>query len=240
MLSINNLDVFYGKIHAVRNVDIEIPRASIVTLLGANGAGKSSIIRAIAGLNKEVRGSILYDSDYLVDPLDLVSVPTEKMVEYGIALAPEGRRILPSLTVEENLILGAWSRDDTKAIQKDKRMLYDLFPKLKERAWQKGETLSGGEQQMLAIARALISRPSLLMLDEPSLGLAPLLVKEIFKIIQKINEEGTTILLVEQNASAALTIADYAYILEVGEVTLEGRGRELLRNPKVKDAYLGG
>ncbi len=240
MLKIQNLDVYYNKIHAVRNVNIEIPHASIVTLLGANGAGKSSIIRSIVGLNKNVKGSILYNSEHTVGSMELIGISTEKMVEYGISLAPEGRRILPSLTAEENIMLGAWSRKDSKGIERDKKMLYSLFPRLKERSWQKGETLSGGEQQMLALARAMMSRPSLLMLDEPSLGLAPILVKELFKVIQQINEEGTTILLVEQNASAALTIADYAYILEVGEVTLQGRGKELLRNPKVKDAYLGG
>ncbi len=239
MLEINNLNVFYDKVHAVKDVNIKIRQSSIVTLLGANGAGKSSVIRSIMGLNKQVTGSILYISEESITKIELLDVPCEQMVNYGIALVPEGRRILPGLTVEENIMLGAFSRDDTKNIEKDKKRLYSLFPRLKERTWQKGETLSGGEQQMLALARALISKPELLILDEPSLGLAPLLVREIFNIIQKINENGTTILLVEQNASAALTIADYAYILETGSVTLEGRGRELLRDSRVKSAYLG-
>ncbi len=240
MLSIKNLNVSYGAIHAVHDVNIEIAKGSIVTLIGANGAGKSSVIRSISGLVKNVTGSIEYDSPKLGRKIELVKQPTEKMVEYGIALSPEGRRILPHLTVEENLMLGAWCRTDKAGIKRDRDLMYSLFPRLGERNWQKGGTLSGGEQQMLAVGRALMSQPDLVMLDEPSLGLAPLLVKEIFQIILKINEEGKTVLLVEQNAFAALSIAHYAYILEVGNVVLEGKGQDMLANPKVKEAYLGG
>ncbi len=240
MLSIKNLNVSYGAIHAVHDVNIEIPKGAIVTLIGANGAGKSSVIRSIAGLVKNVSGSIMFQSEKMKKEIELIKKPTEKMVEYGIALSPEGRRILPHLTVEENLMLGAWCRSDTQGIKHDKDLIYSLFPRLGERSWQKGGTLSGGEQQMLAVGRALMSQPDLVMLDEPSLGLAPLLVKELFQIILKINDEGKTVLLVEQNAFAALSIAHYAYILEVGNVVLEGKGEEMLANPKVKEAYLGG
>ncbi len=240
MLSIKDLNVFYGGIHAVHNVNIEIPKGSIVTLIGANGAGKSSVIRSIAGLVKNVTGSIEFDSIKKGEKVQLIKKPADKMVEYGIALSPEGRRILPHLTVEENLMLGAWCRSDKDGIKRDREMVYDLFTRLRERHWQKGGTLSGGEQQMLAVGRALMSQPDLVMLDEPSLGLAPLLVKEIFQIILKINAEGKTVLLVEQNAFAALSIAHYAYILEVGDVVLEGDGKAMLADPKVKEAYLGG
>ncbi len=240
MLQINDLKVRYGGIEAVQGINLQIPRGSIVTLIGANGAGKSSTIRSIAGLNKHVRGEILYKQHEQSEPVSLLGLLPEAMVRQGISLSPEGRRILPHLTVEENLTLGAYSRNDKDGIADDMDWVYSLFPRLKERLWQKGGTLSGGEQQMLAVGRALMSRPSLLMLDEPSLGLAPLLVKEIFNIIAKINEEGTTILLVEQNAFAALSIAHYAYILEVGRIVLEGSGKDLLVDPKVKEAYLGG
>lgn len=240
MLEIRDLHVRYGGIQAVQGVSLKIPRGSIVTLIGANGAGKSSIIRSIAGLNKNVTGEILLTRHEGEAPASLMGLKPEDMVRRGISLSPEGRRILPHLTVEENLMLGAYSRSDRKEIADDIEWVYTLFPRLKERSWQKGGTLSGGEQQMLAVGRALMSRPDLLMLDEPSLGLAPLLVREIFEIIKRINADGKTVLLVEQNAYAALSVAHYAYILEVGRVVLEGPGKDLLENPKVKDAYLGG
>lgn len=219
---------------------MSIPHGAIVTLIGANGAGKSSIIRTIAGLNKTVSGEILFRRHEGEESVSLMGLKPEDMVRKGISLSPEGRRILPHLSVRENLLLGAYSRTDKDEIDADMEWVYSLFPRLRERSWQKGGTLSGGEQQMLAVGRALMSRPDLLMLDEPSLGLAPLLVREIFEIIKKINQDGKTVLLVEQNAFAALSIANYAYILEVGRVVLEGTGRELLENPKVKTAYLGG
>lgn len=240
MLEIKDLRVRYGGIEAVQGVSLTIPRGSIVTLIGANGAGKSSIIRSVAGLNKTVSGDILFTRHEGEKPVSLMKHPPEDMVRRGIALSPEGRRILPHLTVAENLALGAYSRNDKEGIAADIEWVYTLFPRLRERNWQKGGTLSGGEQQMLAVGRALMSRPDLLMLDEPSLGLAPLLVKEIFSIVLRINAEGKTVLLVEQNAYAALSIAHYAYILEVGRIVLEGTGKELLENPKVKEAYLGG
>ena len=240
MLKINDLHVHYGGIHAVKGVTLSIPRGSVVTLIGANGAGKSSIIRSIAGLVKGAKGEVLLTRKEGDAPVQLLGQPAENMVRSGIALSPEGRRILPHLSVAENLQLGAWCREDKDGIAKDIEMVYDLFPRLRERSWQKGGTLSGGEQQMLAVGRALMSQPDLVMLDEPSLGLAPILVREIFDIIRHINEQGKTVLLVEQNAFAALSIADYAYILEVGSVVLEGPGKDMLRNPKVREAYLGG
>ena len=240
MLKINDLHVHYGGIHAVKGVSLSIPRGSVVTLIGANGAGKSSIIRSIAGLVKGAKGEVLLTRREGDQPLQLLGQPAENMVRSGIALSPEGRRILPHLSVAENLQLGAWCREDKEGIAKDIEMVYDLFPRLRERSWQKGGTLSGGEQQMLAVGRALMSQPDLVMLDEPSLGLAPILVREIFDIIRHINEQGKTVLLVEQNAFAALSIADYAYILEVGSVVLEGPGKDMLKNPKVREAYLGG
>ncbi len=240
MLELKDLHVRYGGIHAVQGLNISVGRGEIVTLVGANGAGKSSTVRAIAGLVKGVSGQILY-SGRQGQTVDLRGLPPEKVVRQGLALSPEGRRILPHLTVEENLELGAYSRSDRAAIARDKEWVFELFPRLKERHWQKGGTLSGGEQQMLAVARALMSRPDLLMLDEPSLGLAPILVQEIFEIIKRLNsEEGKTVLLIEQNAYAALSIAHKAYILEVGSIVLSGPGRELMNDPKVKDAYLGG
>ena len=240
MLKINDLHVHYGGIHAVKGVTLSIPRGSVVTLIGANGAGKSSIIRSIAGLVKGAKGEVLLTRKEGDAPVQLLGQPAENMVRSGIALSPEGRRILPHLSVAENLQLGAWCREDKEGIAKDIEMVYDLFPRLRERSWQKGGTLSGGEQQMLAVGRALMSQPDLVMLDEPSLGLAPILVREIFDIIRHINEQGKTVLLVEQNAYAALSIAHYAYILEVGSVVLEGPGKDMLKNPKVREAYLGG
>jgi len=240
MLTIEDLHVHYGGIHAVQGVNIRIPRGAIVTLIGANGAGKSSAIRAVAGLARNARGSVLYKRREDDAARQLLGLRPEDMVRHGISLCPEGRRILPQLTVEENLLLGAYTRTDKDGIAHDMQQVHTLFPRLAERLWQKGGTLSGGEQQMLAVGRALMSRPDLLMLDEPSLGLAPLLVREIFRIILTINRAGTTVLLVEQNALAALTVAHYAYVLEVGRVVMEGPGEELLRDPKVREAYLGG
>ena len=240
MLEIKDLHVHYGGIHAVKGVSLSIPRGRIVTLIGANGAGKSSVIRSVAGLVKGATGEVILTRRAGDKPLSLLGQPPESMVRHGIALSPEGRRILPHLTVAENLTLGAWCRSDKEGIAGEMERVYRLFPRLAERSWQKGGTLSGGEQQMLAVGRALMSQPDLVMLDEPSLGLAPLLVRDIFQIINRINAEGRTVLLVEQNAYAALSIADYAYILEVGSVVLEGPGKEMLANPKVKEAYLGG
>ena len=239
MLKIDSLHVYYGGIHAVKGITIEIPRGKIVTLIGANGAGKSSTIRAIAGLVKHVQGHIVFTGRDGKET-ELTGRTPETMVKLGIAMSPEGRRILPHLTVEENLRLGAYIRSDEDGIVRDIDMAYSLLPRLRDRSWQRGGTLSGGEQQMLAVGRALMSRPDLVMLDEPSLGLAPLLVKEVFDIIRQINSEGKTVLLVEQNAFAALKVADYAYILEVGSVVLEGTGEQLLSDSRVKTAYLGG
>ncbi|GHS95306.1 ABC transporter ATP-binding protein [Synergistales bacterium] len=239
ILDIQDLNVWYGGIHAVKGINILIKRGEIVTLIGANGAGKSSTIRSIAGLIRGYKGYIGY-RNRAGEMLRLNNRQPENMVKMGIALSPEGRRILPHLTVEENLFLGAYTRTDTVEIDNDIDYVYELFPRLKERRLQKGGTLSGGEQQMLAVGRALMSRPDLLMLDEPSLGLAPMLVAEVFGIIREINRQGKTILLVEQNAFAALSIADKAYVLEVGTITIEGAGAELLQDPRVKEAYLGG
>jgi branched-chain amino acid transport system ATP-binding protein len=233
MLKINNLNVFFGGIHALKGISFDVPVGKVITLIGANGAGKSTTLRAICGLIKPQEGKIKFNNK------EITGASTDKIVKRGIALIPEGRKIFPNLTVQENLSLGAFARDDKKEVTKDLEWVYELFPRVKERLWQKGGTLSGGEQQMLAVARGLMSRPKLLMLDEPSLGLAPLLVKEIFDIIKRIHREGMTVLLVEQNAFAALKIADYAYVLETGKVVLEGTGEELLKDEGVKKAYLG-
>ncbi len=234
MLKIEDLHVYYGGIHALKGLSLEVADGQIVTLIGANGAGKSSTLRSISGLVKNKKGKILFEGR------DILGKNPETLVSAGIAMCPEGRRILPHLTVMENLMLGAYIRNDRGGIAKDLDWVFELFPRLKERTWQKGGTLSGGEQQMLALGRALMSRPKLLMLDEPSLGLAPLLVKEVFDIIRAINADGKTVLLVEQNAFAALKVANYAYVLEVGEIVLEGTGEKLIQDPKVKEAYLGG
>lgn len=240
MLEIEKLNVRYGGIHAVRDVSLSIARGEIVTLIGANGAGKSSTIRAIMGLVKATAARMDFTSPRTGNAVPLSGVPTNGRVGMGIALSPEGRRILPHLTVEENLRLGAYSRSDAAGIAEDMEYGYSLFPRLKERRRQKGGTLSGGEQQMLAVARALMSRPDLLMLDEPSLGLAPILVEEVFGIIRTINAQGRTILLVEQNAFAALKVAHKAYVLETGAVSIQGSGEELLRDPRIRESYLGG
>jgi|MGYP001341665369 branched-chain amino acid transport system ATP-binding protein len=234
MLRVKDLHIHYGGIHAIKGISLEVPRGKVVTLIGANGAGKSSTLRAIAGIVKKSSGSIE------LEDREISGLAPEDIVKSGIMMAPEGRKIFPHLTVLENLMLGAFSRSDREGIEKDLAWVYELFPRLKERAWQKGGTLSGGEQQMLAVGRALMGSPELLMLDEPSLGLAPILVKDVFDIIQTINNEGKTVLLVEQNAYAALKIADTAYVLEVGRIVLSGTGKELLNNSKVREAYLGG
>ncbi len=233
MLSIKDLYVSYGGIKALRGINIDIEENKIVTLIGANGAGKSSTLRAIMNLVKKESGSVIYNGE------DLTNLRTMEIVKKGIVLSPEGRRVFANLTVEENLILGAYTVKDKSAINKEKKKVFELFPRLQERHWQKAGTLSGGEQQMLAVGRALMVNPKVLMLDEPSLGLAPLLVKDIFEIIKEIHRQGNTILLVEQNAKKALEVADYAYVLETGELTIEGEGKDLLNDEKVKAAYLG-
>lgn len=231
MFEIRNLKVNYGGIEAVRDISFSVPEGSIVTLIGANGAGKSTTLRTIAGLVKARSGKIEFNGE------DITNKEPTYIVQRGITLVPEGRKIFADLTVLENLKIGAYLRKDS--IYDDIEWVYTLFPRLKERHWQLGGTLSGGEQQMLAVARALMSRPKMIMMDEPSLGLAPLIVKDIFKIIKEINKQGVTILLIEQNANMALQTADMAYVLETGEITLSGKGEELLRNEDVKKAYLG-
>lgn len=233
MLKIENLHVSYGGIRALQGVSLDVPDGKIVTLIGANGAGKSTTLRTISGLVKADSGSISYDGQ------ELLGLPINKILEKGIALVPEGRRVFTNLSVLENLKIGAYLRNDKTQIEKDLEWIYDLFPRLKERSWQMAGTLSGGEQQMLAVARALMSKPKVIMMDEPSLGLAPLVVKGIFDIIRQINDQGVTVLLIEQNANMALKIADFAYVLETGRITLTGTGKELLVNEDVKRAYLG-
>ena len=233
MLKINNLHVSYGGIRALRGIDLEVPDGKIVTLIGANGAGKSTLLRTISGLVKADSGSISYNGK------ELLGMPINKVLEEGIAHAPEGRRVFPDMTVLENLKIGAYLRKDKAEIEKDIQWVYSLFPRLEERSWQLAGTLSGGEQQMLAVGRALMSRPKVLMMDEPSLGLAPLVVQGIFDIIRTINEQGVTVLLIEQNANMALKIADIAYVLETGEITKSGSGAELLADESIKEAYLG-
>lgn len=233
LLKIDNLHVYYGGIHALKGISLEVYKNKIVSLIGANGAGKSTTLRTISGLVRSKTGTIKLKESFIGD------MPTHRIVEMGIAMVPEGRRIFPNLTVMENLILGCYIRKDLARIKKDMDWIFSIFPRLKERTWQKGGTLSGGEQQMLAVGRALMSRPQLLMMDEPSLGLAPLLVKEIFHIIKQINQEETTILLIEQNARAALEISDFAYVMETGKITISGEGKNLLFDEKVRKAYLG-
>ena len=233
MLKIENLHVNYGGIQALRGISLEVPDGKIVTLIGANGAGKSTTLRTISGLVKAASGSISWNGE------ELLGKPIDKIVTSGIAMSPEGRRVFPDMTVLENLKIGAYLRKDKAEIEKDIQWVYSLFPRLEERHWQLAGTLSGGEQQMLAVGRALMSRPKLMMLDEPSLGLAPLVVQDIFSIIREINRQGVTVLLVEQNANMALKIADQAYVLETGNITMSGTGAELLVNEKVREAYLG-
>jgi len=234
MLKIQDLHVYYGGIHALKGISLEVPKGKIVTLIGCNGAGKSSTLRAVSGLIKNKKGTITYNG------ADLSHRDPVEIVKSGIVMSPEGRRIFPHLSVLENLRLGAYSRSDEPQILKDIEWIFELFPKLKDRKDQKGGTLSGGEQQMLALGRALMSAAEVVMMDEPSLGLAPMLVKEVFDIIAAINRQGKTVLLVEQNAFAALKIADYAYVLEVGAIVLQGTGEQLIADDRVRSAYLGG
>ncbi|MFB0546982.1 MAG: ABC transporter ATP-binding protein [Anaerolineae bacterium] len=233
MLKVENLHVHYGGIHALRGISLEVPEGQIVALIGANGAGKSTTLRTISGIVRASEGRLLFEGQ------DISRLEAHEIVELGIAMVPEGRRVFTDMSVWENLHLGGHTRRDPGGIHEDLEWIYSLFPILKERASQSAGTLSGGEQQMLAVGRALMSRPRLLMMDEPSLGLAPILVQQVFGIIERIHREGRTILLIEQNARAALQVADYGYILETGEVVLEGPGQELAENDDVRKAYLG-
>ena len=233
MLELKGLSVYYGGIHALQGIDLKVDDGKIITLIGANGAGKSTTLNSIIGLVKPTSGKVIWNGEDISgkDPKDIVS--------RGLVLIPEGRRIFPNLTVNENLTLGAYAKNDKAEIEKERQRCFELFPRLKERHKQQGGTLSGGEQQMLSVARGLMSRPKILMLDEPSLGLAPIISKMIFDIIKEINQEGTTILLVEQNAHAALEIADYAYVLETGIIAMQNTGEALLKDDSVRKAYLG-
>ncbi|MCI6085528.1 ABC transporter ATP-binding protein [Selenomonas sp.] len=234
MLKIDDINVYYGAIHAIKGISLTVNQGEIVTLIGANGAGKSTTLRTISGLLKPKTGSITFQGE------DIAGTPAHKIVGLGISQVPEGRRIFTEMTVMENLDLGAFIRKDKDGIAADKKHVFELFPRLEERQDQVAGTLSGGEQQMLAMGRALMSRPKLLLLDEPSMGLAPLLIKEIFSIIEDINKSGTTVLLVEQNANMALSIANRAYVLETGRITLSGDAKKLAASEDVRKAYLGG
>ena len=234
MLKVENINVYYGAIHALKGISVEVKEGEIVTLIGANGAGKSTILRTISGLLRTKTGNVLFEGN------SVAAMAPEEIVKKGISQVPEGRRIFANMSVEENLELGAYIRSDKPGIRKDIDKVFERFPRLGERRKQIAGTLSGGEQQMLAIGRGLMSPPRLLLLDEPSMGLAPLLVKEIFSIIKEINASGTTILLVEQNANMALSIAHQAYVLETGRITLSGSAKELMESEEVRKAYLGG
>ena len=231
MLKIENLRVSFGGIKAVRGIDLQVEEGQIVTLIGANGAGKSTTLRSIAGIEKPEAGKIEFMGE------DITGSDPTSIVAKGITMVPEGRKIFPDMTVLENLKIGAYLRKDD--LTDDINWVFDLFPRLKERSWQAGGTLSGGEQPMLAVGRALMSKPKLIMMDEPSLGLAPLIVKNIFEIIKEINKQGVTVLLIEQNANMALKTASWAYVMETGNITMEGPGAELLENEQIKEAYLG-
>ncbi len=233
LLEVKDLVVSYGGIEALKGISFSVDEGQIVTLIGANGAGKSTTLRAITGIVPVKSGTILYNGE------DITGMDTQKVVERGIALVPEGRRVFANLTVLENLKIGAYLRKDTAQIQKDIEYIYKLFPRLEERSWQLAGTLSGGEQQMLAVGRAMMTRPRLIMMDEPSLGLAPLVVKDIFGIISRLSADGITILLIEQNANAALHAAHYGYVLETGMMTISGTGEELLSSKSIQEAYLG-
>ena len=234
MLKVNEIDVYYGNIHALKNVSLTVEQGEIVTLIGANGAGKSTLLKTISGLLKPKRGQV----EYLGDTIQ--AKPAQLIVKAGISHVPEGRRVFANMSVDENLELGAFLRKDRSGIQDDLNMVFELFPRLLERRKQQSGTLSGGEQQMLAMGRALMSRPKLLLMDEPSMGLAPLMVKNIFQIIERINQEGTTVLLVEQNANMALSVGHRAYVIETGAIVLAGTAKELRESNEVKAAYLGG
>ena len=231
ILQIKNLSVSYGGIEAIKGISLDVEAGKIVTLIGSNGAGKSSTLRSIAGIVKAKHGEVLFEGE------NILGMAPDQIVKRGVTLVPEGRHVFPNLTVLENLKIGAYLRKDN--INDDLENVYALFPRLKERSWQLAGTLSGGEQQMLAVGRALMARPKLIMMDEPSLGLAPLVVQGIFDIISQINKQGITVLLIEQNANMALKAADYAYVMQTGDITLSGTGRELLENEEVKEAYLG-
>jgi branched-chain amino acid transport system ATP-binding protein len=233
VLQVENLNVYYGAIHALQGISFNVDEGEIVTLIGANGAGKSTTLRTLSGLLRSRTGSIVFKGQ------DLATLPAEKIVELGISHVPEGRKIFAPLSVRENLMMGAYSRNNQAEIQESLTRVYQSFPRLKERAGQYGGTLSGGEQQMLATGRGLMSKPSLILLDEPSMGLSPILVEEIFRIIVEINRQGTSILLVEQNAQMALSIANRAYVLETGRIVLSGPAKEIADNPQVRTAYLG-
>ena len=234
MLKIDNIHVYYGAIHALKGVSLEVRKGEIVTLIGANGAGKSTTLRTVSGLLAPKSGAITFLGE------NIAGTPAHEIVKHGISQVPEGRRIFAEMSVQENLEMGAFTRKDKAGVEKDFEIVYNRFPRLKERRKQQAGTLSGGEQQMLAMGRALMSRPKLLLLDEPSMGLAPLLIKEIFSIIEDINREGTTVLLVEQNANMALSIAHRAYVMETGRITLQGAAKELAASEDVRKAYLGG
>lgn len=233
LLQIKDLRVNFGGIEALKGISFDVEPGQIVTLIGANGAGKSTTLRAISGLVHSTSGSIYYEGR------DITRLNPQMIVEMGIAMVPEGRRVFPNLTVDENLIIGAYLRKEKDAVARDMQHVYDMFPRLKERSWQLAGTLSGGEQQMLAVGRGMMSRPKILMMDEPSLGLAPKVVQDIFSIIHQLNNEGMTILLIEQNANAALRAADYGYVLETGNITMSGPGKSLLENEQIREAYLG-
>ncbi|MFJ8264616.1 ABC transporter ATP-binding protein [Peribacillus asahii] len=234
MLKIEDINVYYGNIQALRGISMDINKGEIVTLIGANGAGKSTLLKTISGLLKPKQGKILFEGE------SIGGKAAQSIVKLGISHVPEGRRVFANMTVEENLELGAFLRKDKAGIKQDLEKVYTLFPRLLERVKQQSGTLSGGEQQMLAMGRALMARPRLLLLDEPSMGLAPLLVKQIFNIVEEINKGGTTILLVEQNANLALSIADRAYVVETGSIVLSGEAEELTASEEIKKAYLGG
>ena len=233
ILNVNNIAVFYGSIRAIKGISFTVNAGEVVTLIGANGAGKSTTLRTISGLVKAKAGRIVYDGR------DITSMNPQKIVAEGVAMVPEGRRVFDNLTVKENLMIGAYLRRDKESINEDIEHIYTLFPRLHEREWQLAGTLSGGEQQMLAVGRAIMTQPRILMMDEPSLGLAPLVVKEIFSIIRTLNETGMTILLIEQNANAALRCAHRAYVMETGRITMSGPSADLLADRRVQDAYLG-
>ncbi len=233
MLELRDVHTYYGNIHALKGISFTVDDGEVVTLIGANGAGKSTTLRTIQGLNRPRSGSVILNG------IELEKLPTDKIVEQGVSQAPEGRQIFPRMTVLENLEMGAYQRSDKDGIQKDLNRVFELFPRLKERIRQAGGTLSGGEQQMLAMARAMMARPKVLMLDEPSMGLAPILVEQIFEIIKEINAQGSTILLVEQNAMMALSVANRGYVLETGNIVLAGTAEELKNNKQVQDTYLG-
>ncbi len=234
LLRIEDLNVYYGAIHAVKNISFKVNEGEIVTMIGANGAGKTTILQSISSLLPVKSGSITFDGK------EIANKPAYKIVKGGLSQVPEGRRIFTELTVRENLEMGAFTRPDRMGVQEDIKRMYKRFPRLEERKNQGGGTLSGGEQQMLSIARALMARPRLLLLDEPSMGLSPLLVQEIFRIIRDVNEDGTTVLLVEQNAQLALSVADRGYVLETGRVTMSGQAKYLLGDERIQEAYLGG